>query len=127
MKCTGTFCVLGELACKTAILLLSQPKWHFTKKEGCFHMVRESVCHSCTLLQVLKKKILFHNSFASLQISMQFIILKAKEYSFNYNYCKAMYIEDSIASPFALRRTHFSQAVETTISICGTWNQEHVR
>lgn len=87
------------------------------------------VCYIlCTLLQVSKKKkFLFHNSSASLQISMQLNILKAKENSFNYNYCKAMHREDSIISLLSVRRTYFSQAVETTISICGTWNQEHVR
>lgn len=80
-----------------------------------------------TVTSFEKKTSLFQNSSASLQITMQFIILKAKENSFNYNYCKAMHIEDSIVSLFSLRRTHFSQAVETTIFICGTWNQEHVR
>lgn len=73
------------------------------------------------------KTFLFHYSSASLQISMQLTILKAKENSFNYNYCKAIHREDSIISLFSVRRMHFSQAVETTISTCGTWNQEHVR
>lgn len=45
-----------------------------------------------------------------------------------YNYFKNDYcIKDSILSLFPLRRTRFSQVVETIIFICGTWSQEHVR